>query len=337
MPLSLVSATRNEDMTMSNLMPIRDDDILDDQLAKFFPQHAREAYQRLVEIDTARDGLYASNQAKIHTEREKLREMQGDLNWGERQIRDGARHTAEDEAAIAKTKTKIAKQRRKIEEMTEKNKLPACLPLEPITNFVLAARRPLKDGRVTVKLRSGESPAAALEASRANRDALIAKKNETQRTLLPLDRALARIVADVEQLAARGRPKFEPTTKLVRHDSGFTDEMVWRQGELELPTEPIDTGVRTLEIGDGLAFTTWLLKDQIVARARTELTVLYKGKSALSLEERESRIAEIDAAILNEEFREEFLVQACEANGLTVYRRPLANPAVVLGVAPTTV
>jgi hypothetical protein len=318
---------------MSNLMPVRDDDVIESRIAKFFTPHVREKYQHLVEIDTARDGLHAANQAKINAEREKVRELQADLHWAERQIREGAQHTSEDQAAISKTKTKIAKMQRRIAEMVETSKLPPNLPLEPITRFILEAKRPFTDARVEVKLKSGENPRKALEEARGNHVALIEQRNEIEKTLLPLERAVARAVADIEQAAARGKPKFEPCTRLVRTDAGWTDEVRLEQGLLEFPTEPFETGARTVEIGDGVGLVAWLMKDQLVARVRNELTALYKGKESMPLADREARLGEIDAAIFNEELREEAFVELCEQAGLTVYRRPRANIAAILGVA----
>jgi hypothetical protein len=190
---------------MSNLMPERDDDIIEAKIAKFFPPHVLKKYQHLVEIDVARDGLHASNQAKINAEREKVREEQADVNWAERQIREGARHSDADEAAITARKARIAKRQRKIADMVEKAKPPPCLPLEPVTDFIIKTNRPLPDARVKVQLKSGESPLKAREASLMNSAALIEQRNEIENTLLPLDSAVARAVADIEQAAARGK------------------------------------------------------------------------------------------------------------------------------------
>lgn len=319
---------------MSNLMPVRDDDLIEAKIAKFFPRHVWNKYQHLVEIDAARDGLHASNQAKINAEREKVRADQSDLNWARRQIREGARHTSEDEAAIDKTEEKITKRQRRIVELVENAKLPPCLPLDPITEFILAAKRPFTDARVGVKLKSGESPLKARDASLANQAALLEQRNEIENTLLPLERAVARAVAGIEQAAARGKPKFEPCTRLVRTDQGLTEDVMLAQGYFEFPTEPLETGVRTIEIGDGVGLVAWLFKDQLVARVKTEFAALYKGKASMSLAERASRLKEIDAAIFAEALREEAIVGLCEQAGHTVFRRPRANIAAVLGVAP---
>jgi hypothetical protein len=60
--------------------------------------------------------------------------------------------------------------------------------------------------------------------------------------------------------------------------------------------------------------------------------VVDQVQDGISREERQRRIAELEAKILDLEHQEESLVVAALAQGLEVHRRPNANPLALLGL-----
>jgi hypothetical protein len=107
------------------------------------------------------------------------------------------------------------------------------------------------------------------------------------------------------------------------------------QGHVRWPVQAeIFEGGRHGEFELGIRFLCWLAPEAIIERGTAELKKLYGGKAGVSAEERARIVADLEAEILVEERREEACVRLCERSGLNVYRRPLANPLAVLGIAP---
>ena len=95
-----------------------------------------------------------------------------------------------------------------------------------------------------------------------------------------------------------------------------------------------------LDIGwpkDQVAFLAWLNAEQVVARLHEQIDRLPVQANALSAAERNRRMTEISARILELEHQEEALVEAAlEAGHDGVSRREGVSPAAVLGVRVST-
>jgi hypothetical protein len=86
---------------------------------------------------------------------------------------------------------------------------------------------------------------------------------------------------------------------------------------------------------DALAIWAWTLPDSLIARLDRAIDEGTDDSTALTVEERARRIAEIEADILANSREEEALIEKIESSGVPVRRRPDADPRAVLGLAST--
>lgn len=88
-------------------------------------------------------------------------------------------------------------------------------------------------------------------------------------------------------------------------------------------------------IPDSQAMIAWLFKKQLLAAVDAEIAELSDDKGALTDEQREQKLAEIDRDILAVEREEEELVSMAESQGQTISRRTNSDPRAILGLAST--
>lgn len=83
-------------------------------------------------------------------------------------------------------------------------------------------------------------------------------------------------------------------------------------------------------IGDGGAkLLIWLMRDELKAKVRS---LIPRHPDAMTVAQREKRLAQIAAEKLDLERREEAVIEALEQQGRAVERRPDADPRAILGV-----
>jgi hypothetical protein len=193
------------------------------------------------------------------------------------------------------------------------------------------------DAEVKATLAKGQTPVEAVEACRNRMGELASEKRDVLKQPLPFEDALARVIADVD--AEARSIDVRPAMRLKAQASEWVTPRVKRkpdaQGHIEFPSRAeIVEGGRHVEMDQGNALICWVFRNQVIERCTAELKKQYGNAKGVSAEERARRVAEIDAAILAEERREEAYIRMAEDAGQTIWRRPLANPLAVLGVAP---
>jgi hypothetical protein len=130
----------------------------------------------------------------------------------------------------------------------------------------------------------------------------------------PIADLRAEVDRHVDALAARGRPTLTADREQlhVRYNvEGYASEAI--------------------------VFLAWLFPDQLKAKLYKEIDTLRKEELRLRLPvmpraERLTKLAELDARILEKEREEEFFIVEAVAGNTVIPRRASANPAAVLGV-----
>jgi len=169
----------------------------------------------------------------------------------------------------------------------------------------------------------GENYPAAIERVR---NAITDLREESRAvTLAPLPAAevKTRVRAEIEALAAVGRPGCLAVAE--------------RAGKIRWPTLPL-TGVELRagsipQLQNAFALTAWLFKDQLIAAIEAVVDEDTDDTHALTDSDRAARLESIATAILALERDEEALCEAAEAEGMTVSRRHDIDPRAVLGLA----
>ena len=138
----------------------------------------------------------------------------------------------------------------------------------------------------------------------------------------------------VEQLTRAGAPDCFALTSPYPQDR-----------KLEFPTTALRTkvfgggpGIDGLVVGgvDPLALLAWVLgPEKVLARLNEEIELRCNDPHAITDEDRAKRVSELNAKILEAERQEEAIVCALESDGMTIARRPDADPRAILTLAST--
>lgn len=178
------------------------------------------------------------------------------------------------------------------------------------------------------KLRRGESNTQAVQRVRAELEALAAERAAVLSAPIPSATAKSQLRAEVETLAARGRPD---VSALLAGRGGIgwpgldaapypTPAAVFGRGQAETP------------MLDGAAILAWMARDEIIERLEAAIDAHADDERALTDEQRTERLAEIARRELEAERAEEFYITQAETDCVVIERRPDASPLAVLGV-----
>lgn len=181
-------------------------------------------------------------------------------------------------------------------------------------------------------LKRGETVAAALDRIRHRLREFAADAHRVRCAPFPAAHAKARARATIEQLAGRGELDVGP---LVEADLDIVFPTT--TSRLQLAAVVGETGQQVAgsalgEQVDVLALLAAVLKPALVAHVEAAIDAIADDDAALSREDREQRLAEIDADRLAIERQECALVRAMQADGLPVEHRPDADARAVLAV-----
>jgi hypothetical protein len=173
-------------------------------------------------------------------------------------------------------------------------------------------------------LRKGKAAAERLDEVRAE---IAGIEAEAERALsAPRPSAEAKQVAAgiVARLAAEGAPD-------VRRLLVGGDEIAW-PANLESLTSirSMSETVSRLRMFDGLKFVAWLIPDVLIAALDREIAAKADDRNALTVQQRDAKVADLDARRLLLEREEEALI---ETHLPHVLRRPDASAIAVLGLA----
>lgn len=170
-----------------------------------------------------------------------------------------------------------------------------------------------------VKLEKGETPAPALERRRARIEQLRVEIFDAENA--PITSEAAKNIArrHIESMAAAGRPNVLTTLegrrppRLARRVDGARGA---HDGEIDVE-----------------ALICWLHRDALIAAIEKAIDEDADESSALSDEERATRISKAKREMLAVQREEEIFFGLCKARGLAVSRRADADPRAVLGLA----
>lgn len=160
------------------------------------------------------------------------------------------------------------------------------------------------------KLKDGELLSAAI--SRLRNEIAAAKNHlaEVKSATLPKAELKKLARAQVQDLAARGRPKLNTTSSLTIAFSRLEN-------------------VPGLDLGATLA---WLDSDNLIKRLNDEIDALPDARLTLSTAEKAEREGGLTSQLDTLERAEESLIEAAAEEGLNIERRVDASPVAVLGV-----
>jgi|SRR5579871_400682 len=322
---------------MSSVFSSEDIDELTRRLVDSLPKKARETYKnRIVPKKRKRDGWYAARQHCLLDIRERRVNHRDQAGRARRyEERSGISLTKEDEAATKEHEAAAAKLLEQ-EHALRAETLPPDLPLETLDEFLRRNKHQRFDDApsIEIKLAKGVSLQTALQNSRERLSDIRRESGKVSYALLPMELTFAKAVADFDAAAKVRGPDLSRVCRLESILTGRDGPV--RQGTLQLPVIKMETGASLIDVFDAAGFMSWLFRDAIIARLRSDLEAMYDGAFVLSAEGRAKRLAELESEYLIEERREEQLVRLCEDAGIDVQRRPLANPLAVLAIVPRT-
>jgi hypothetical protein len=165
--------------------------------------------------------------------------------------------------------------------------------------------------------RDGETTDTAIFSLREEIVKMHGARQSVMRSVPPLDVLYAAAGARVKELAERGRPTIavDRGQLVVR----FSTENTFGTGTAK----------------DATAFMVWMNPEAVVEKLHRQIDAmrasdLRLGTPVMPTDERDRRVAELDAKILEAERAEEHLITIGEDFGLTVPRREDASPLAIL-------
>jgi hypothetical protein len=163
--------------------------------------------------------------------------------------------------------------------------------------------------------RQTKAAAAVFESIEGVRGQIIAQSNELHRLrAMPEPQAVAEVQLDRE-ISAHVVTAQAMMARAIPSLSGIGRRSA-------LPLDPTREEI--------LALTIATNPKTFRALAVAELTAFYKDRDAMQRDQRDARIAEVEAELLKLELTEESMIRQAEAAGMDVRRRANANPAAVL-------
>ena len=180
-------------------------------------------------------------------------------------------------------------------------------------------------------LKKGERLPHAVERLRHRLRELDADAHRARSSPFPSSACKERMIEQVETIAARGTPSVDG---LVEHfgNIAFAQHMVHIPLVAMGEKGTAITGSASGEVSDALAFTIWLNKAAVVRALEAEIDREADDANALSVSDRELRLAEIGRDRLATSRIEAALVWAMQAAGDAIEHRRDADVAAVLGI-----
>lgn len=180
------------------------------------------------------------------------------------------------------------------------------------------------------KLNKSETPTTGVDRLRRKRRDLLADMQAVDAAPITSTTAKAKVRAEIEALADRGRPDLFGT---IEHG----DAIRWPESSISAPLlgfvaadgAPQLQGHAHAKVADSLALVAWLYKGDLLAALDAEVDSISDDAAALTDEERAARRADIAASVLDCERAECSLV---ESIGGAVAYRPDTDPRALLAV-----
>ena len=172
----------------------------------------------------------------------------------------------------------------------------------------------------------GESLVDAVERCRRRLRELDADRHRIASAPWHSAEAKRRARTEIDKLAERGQPSALPLIESQATSIHWPGR----------PSTDMLIGGRLVSaVGDpqALPLLFWLHRDAIVEKIEAQIDVIADDQNSLTKEQREEQIREIDQDRLTIQRDEEHWVSKANADGMTMLRRPDADPRAVLGLA----
>lgn len=203
--------------------------------------------------------------------------------------------------------------------------------LTDVESYIAAARNLTMAPALKLKFPSSDRLAAEVEKIREDIAELRAERHAITSAAYPSIEAKARVRAEIEMLAERGKPR---VTQLIDHGPmagvGWPDLVAKASIHGMATWIPGDEARTSQDLpGAHLALTAWLHKDALLAALEVEIDAVAEDSAALSTETRAAKLAEVNARILDAERIECALIGTA---GGSVDFRSDTDPRAALGV-----
>ena len=174
-----------------------------------------------------------------------------------------------------------------------------------------------------IKLSKGETLTDLMDRNREAQAAINTELATVQNAGRTITEAKSAMRAQVAGLAEKGRPDVAN---------------LFHGGAVVWPTEMFSAGGHgahqytvTATVNDALAFAAWANRAAIIAQLDAEIERAGDDTNALSAEAQATRVAELQASLLNLQRHEEAIAERLEGDGIPV-RRICVDPVVLLGI-----
>jgi hypothetical protein len=174
---------------------------------------------------------------------------------------------------------------------------------------------------------AGRKSPAKLEALRAEISRLKAQIEQTRAAPLPSGDAKRKMRDQIEALAAKGEPNC-----LGLIEAGYPVRFVENQVQATVLT-PAGAGALSHSALDTLALFCWVHGDALIARLEAQIDELSEDSAALSDQDKQKKIQQLNDEILEVSRSEETAIEALELSGSPVARRPDCDPRAVLSLS----
>lgn len=269
-------------------------------------QLARDDRRRRAEADT-RWNLDHSLLERIRDERSRLAFMD----------RDRDEFGFVDEAEYGAIKDKIGELENERSEIRQNTKPPSWPDLADVHDFIATQRATTKWQPCIpeIKIPKGVTAGDELARIRAEEvDPIRAAIRGAEIAWLPEEDAVRKAIAEIDKLVISGAPDVKGVFRLSKPNPAVRAQ----QGSIEWQKEYIGSDYRNA----GFAFVVWLHRDALVERVKKEIAALARP-NALSVADREEKIAALKVRLLEAERREEATFLLAVKSDPSLQRRPV--------------
>jgi hypothetical protein len=187
-------------------------------------------------------------------------------------------------------------------------------------NSIPAGHRCEDASRTPVKFRKGDTPYEAVQRCRTKITELRAELAEVEGAPIPTAIAKKMAARQIEQLAERGRPNVDGLVAGTQREAVLPENASRIVGETS----------GYVDVPDAFALIAHLMKDRLIEVINAEIDAVGEDEIALSPEDREMKIAQINAQIAEIEADEAEYMWQADRDGLTVpHRADIGIPALL--------
>lgn len=300
------------------------------------------------DLSLANESASAAHWETITRLREKLGESQVRLNGYARDaerygVRSGTMRTGAHGVEITPDATtpegeervRNAELRDQLNRLTKRGPgVPSFPPTPSLVGLrdMLASGSKYEEFAPSVTLKKGQSAEQALSATREVIERLASELKGIDRLPLAESDALAQALSDIDKASLGGAVDFSRCFRLVEWSAD--PDTPRRQGRVAFPLTYTrgDGPDGVIESENAFAFSVWLHREALIARAKQEISKLAQPDRAMALADRPIRKAELANRILELERTEQVLLDMALADGANVKWRHAPSTEAVLKI-----